>query len=155
MVRRGWHSSGCILLGLLCSCGVPLPDAASGRDRPDHRLPAGVTLVFNAVDCSLRRQDVAALDSVTREVGLPLQARVLMGVLNGDELPALLRDLGITFPVVVDSGRAFDALFRTLDSTEPLVIIRERSQRLTITAGAGALGRAISLLHVRTGAATP
>lgn len=113
-----------IVICLACSgssSSLPLPKALEG--------PAGaIHVVFTAVDCDLNAHDFRLIDSIASHSGYLLSGTMVMGLIAPGELPRVVRDYRIAFPVTPDSVGDYGRVLNRLGTSGPVVmILRKRS----------------------------
>ncbi len=136
-----WPASRAAVLVLALACtGAP-----PGRIPPTgvREGPRGaVHLVFHAMDCQLYRRDFERLDSLTSHVAMSLSGTILLGPVHPSELPAVVKDFGLGFPLSGDSTGEQARLVAALGGAGPVVTIWRHRRPVAVLAGPGAISLA-------------
>lgn len=148
-LRRG------ALLGLLTlACagppreGVPVPPIPEGQAGSIH-------LAFQAVDCSIYSRDIRRLAGVARAGSVAVSGTMILGMISPAEVPALIADYHLDFPVTADPAGEYLRLFQYLGTPGPVVVVRRRGQVVALLVGPMALSRATRELASGKGSLTP
>ncbi len=143
-MRRMPRWGGVAALALGCAGAPPgghLPALAVTEGRA-----GGVHVIFHALDCQLYSQDLRRLDSLAARASMPLSGTVLLGSISASELPAVVADFHLTFPITSDLAGEYARLVEYLGEG-PVIAIRRHRRPLTLLAGPGAIAEAVRWLR--------
>jgi hypothetical protein len=106
----------------------------------------GIHVIFHALDCQLYSRDLRRLDSLAARASMQLSGTVLLGSISASELPAVIEDFHLTFPLTSDAAGEYARLVEYLGEG-PVIAIRRHRRPLALLAGPGAIAEAARWLR--------
>ncbi|SRR6266566_402341 len=118
------------LLLVLLGCSGHDSHQSGVADRPK---PVGlvtydddIVVVFRALDCGLFSRSFARVDSIAAAHRLVIRGVMLLGPVMPTEGSRVVSDLGVTFPVALDSLGTWSGLLRAIGTPGPALAVAKQ-----------------------------